>query len=305
MPPVTIHLVILNDEKSFLAALESLSKDQRPIYVGKAHHWTVQPEDISVKVLLGDDPKTIKWEYAILNHTMNTDDALALPAVFSEHIKHKWSISAHTPPGMLEHYLSGAAERANPTGPTLPTGWSSIDHSGLDASIPPHDLVDSLALKSHALGSDRKKNPPVVLKDFIRIFGTKHTGPIQMLNLDSCLPGQRPRFYDYITAFQKSLGARYGGAGLPLQNVTDWSSRATEGEMNIAEAEKSVKGYGSAEGEKVGWEDTALVWYPSIWHFAKLLDDPEYAEADRKFKRGVLRDGPILCCIEVVVRYDD
>ena len=74
--------------------------------------------------------------------------------------------------------------------------------------------------------------------------------------------------------------------------------------MTIAEAEKSAKGYGGAEGEKVGWKDTALVWYPSIWHFGELLGDPEYEETDRKFKRGVLRDGSILCCTEVVVEYD-
>jgi len=44
-----------------------------------------------------------------------------------------------------------------------------------------------------------------------------------------------------------------------------------------------------------------LVWYPSIWHFGKLLDDLDYAEADRKFKVGVVLDNPILCCTEVVL----
>jgi len=30
-----------------------------------------------------------------------------------------------------------------------------------------------------------------------------------------------------------------------------------------------------------------------------MLDDPEYAAADRKYKIGVLRDGPLIMCTEV------
>jgi hypothetical protein len=73
--------------------------------------------------------------------------------------------------------------------------------------------------------------------------------------------------------------------------VTDWSSRAAEG-VEVADPKAGGSGV---------WEDVALVWYPSLWHFAKLLDDPDYAVADRTFKQGVLRDNPILCCTEVVL----
>lgn len=68
--------------------------------------------------------------------------------------------------------------------------------------------------------------------------------------------------------------------------VTDWSSRASEG-AKVADPQAGGSGV---------WEDVALVWYPSLWHFAKLLDDPDYADADRKFKVGAVRDNPILCC---------
>ena len=74
-------------------------------------------------------------------------------------------------------------------------------------------------------------------------------------------------------------------------SVTNWSSRVAEG----AEAADP-----QANGSGV-WEDAALVMYPSIWHFGKLLDDSDYAEADRKFKVGVVLDNPILCCTEVVL----
>ena len=71
--------------------------------------------------------------------------------------------------------------------------------------------------------------------------------------------------------------------------VQEWSSRKDEGSA-VADPEKGGSGV---------WEDVGLVWYPSIWHFAGMLADEEYAEADRKWKRGVLADNPILCCEEI------
>jgi hypothetical protein len=303
MAPVTVHLVVPKEANIFIKAVSQLKKDDRPIYVGKAHHWVVQPEVISNAALLGAGKRTIKWEYVIVNKIFGADE-LALPNGLGGHVQHRWSIAAATlPDGMLESY-DEANEKQIATKAPLPQGWNADDHSALDASEPPTDLVDSLALKSFTLGADRGSEQPVVLKDFIRTFGKSYSGPIQMLNLDSCNPGQRSRLYDYIVAFGSSVGVKYGGAGVPMQNVTAWTSRSDEGEKTIAEAEKSEKGYGKEGGEVVGWEDTALVWYPSIWHFGKLLDDEEYAAADRKYKQGVLRDGPILCCTQIHVKYE-
>ena len=119
-----------------------------------------------------------------------------------------------------------------------------------------------------------------------------HQGPVSMFNLVACIPAQRPRFFGYIAAFAESVGSRYGGeAQLLGAGATDWSSREAEG-LEVADPKAGGSGV---------WEDVALVWYPSLWHFAKLLDDGDYAAADREFKVSVLKDNPILCCTEVVL----
>jgi hypothetical protein len=114
-----------------------------------------------------------------------------------------------------------------------------------------------------------------------------------MFNIIARQPGQRMCYFDYIAAFRDSIGSRYGGNPQFLgPGVADWSSRKAEGKEV-----PDPKAGGSAV-----WEDTALVCYPSIWHVGKMLDDPDYAEADRKFKMGVVHDDPILCCAEIVLR---
>lgn len=106
-----------------------------------------------------------------------------------------------------------------------------------------------------------------------------------MFNLLSYLPEQRPRYLQYVAAFQESVGIKYGGEPVVLGfGVHDWSSRKEE------------------EGKEEGrWEDTALIYYPSLWHFGKMSDDEAYVEVDRKFKQGVLRDNPLMCCTEVEI----
>lgn len=295
MAPTTFHLLTVKDADAFITALGSLPRTNRPLYVGRCHHWIHEPRDLSTAALLGT-----KWEYHIIHHT-SSPDSLALPPGMEEHVTAKWSIAGETPESILETYHSTHEARLSAPVTPLPSGWSAEDHSGLDASIPPPDLEASLALKSYPLGSNRDTDKRIVLKDFIRSFGVLHKGPVQMLNLLSCLPGQRPRIYAYFQAFGESVGKKYDGAAMiPQFGVTDWMTRKEEGELTIAEA----KNYGTEEGEKVGWEDAALVWYPSLWHFAKLLDDSAYAEADRKFKQGVLRDNPILMCSEVYIEYE-
>jgi hypothetical protein len=52
-----------------------------------------------------------------------------------------------------------------------------------------------------------------------------------------------------------------------------------------------------------GCEDAGLIWYPTLWHFATLLDDPTYAAADRNLMVDALRDLQTLCCTWLERRY--
>ncbi|KAK5704976.1 hypothetical protein LTR97_002090 [Elasticomyces elasticus] len=306
MAPVTLHLIIADQPKDFLNALRALPPASRPLYIGSVHHWMHAPTTLSTAALLGNGETITQWHFLII-YPASSPESLDLPSGLQHHVREKWSITAGVSDDLLANFAAAQAKRVSNAVPPLPAGWSATDYSGLDASIPPADVEASLALEAYSFGSNNTSDSPVVLKDWIRAFGTKHTGPVQMLNLDCCNPGRRPDFYSYIMAFSASVGSRYGGDATVLsfgQDVTEWSTRKEEGELTVAEAKESEKGYGTRKGQVAGWEDVALVWYPSIWHFAKLLDDPEYAEADRKFKVGVLRDGPIVCCTEVEMNYE-
>lgn len=288
MAAVTFHLISVNDEQAFLELVRSAPADTKPHYIGHCEHWIHSPKT-SLDAFTGSGPEMQRWDYLLIANA-EADNALTLPTYLQDNtsILSHWSITA---PSDLSTLSDDNARRASFTPVTLPPGWSPSDFSRLSASVPPTDLEASLALTAIPLGSS-KQSPPIDLKTFISKFGTAHTGPVGMFNIIACQPGQRSRFYGYVAAFSESIGSRYGGEAQYLgAGVTDWSSRKAEG------AETADP---NAGGSAV-WEDIALVWYPSIWHFGKLLDDPDYAEADRKFKVGVIHDNPILCCTEVVL----
>ncbi|KAK0268057.1 hypothetical protein LTR91_001584 [Friedmanniomyces endolithicus] len=305
MAPVTFHLIITQQPKGFLSALQNLPHASRPLYVGEVNHWIHAPSTLSTAALLGSTDTVTKWQHLLIHQT-STPDSLALPTGLDEHVKEKWSITAEVSDDLLATYAAAQAKRLSNPIPPLPTCWSATNHSGLDAATAPPDLEASIALEAHPLGSNKKTDSPVVLRDWLRAFGTRHAGPVQVFNLLSYNPGRRQDFYGYLAAFAGFAGSKYGGEGAILHighEVGDWSSREDEGVMTVKEATESAKGYGTKDGPLVGWEDVALVWYPSIWHFAKMLDDPEYAEADRKYKVGVMRDGPLCCCTELEMEH--
>ena len=288
MAPITFHLISVNDENAFLETVRSAPVHATPHYVGHCEHWIHSPK-ASLDALTGSGPEMQKWDYLVIGNA-ETKDPLALPSYLQDNttttILNHWSITA---PDDLSTPSDDDARKATP--PILPPGWSPSDHSSLTASVPPSDVEASLALTATPLGAS-KQDPPKDLKSFISEFGQSHTGPVSMFNIIACNPDKRSSYFNYIAAFRESVGSRYGGgAQFFAPGATDWSSRVSEG-VEVADSKANGSGV---------WEDFALVWYPSIWHFGKMLDDPDYAEADRKFKVGVIHDNPILCCTEVAL----
>lgn len=227
-----------------------------------------------------------KWDYLFITKASGAN-SFTIPYDLMSSIENNWSITSEISDDQLENIKSAEQTRRAAPIPDLPRGWDASDHTGLDAAQPPPDLEASLALSAHPLGAD-KDAEPLGLKEFIRTFGSEHTAPVNMLNLLSFVPGQVSRYLQYIEAFTSSTGIKYGGQPyLYAPGAPDWTSKPQEAEQ---------------EG---GWERLALVWYPSIWHFGKMLDDSEYADVDRKFKQGSLRDNPLICCTEVDVEYID
>lgn len=298
MAPTNFHLITALDPSTFLSSVRSLPVGERPLYVGKPVHWIHEPK-LSVDHLHSNNATVIPWDYLVVSKSSSAKP-LSLPPSLESHIDQIWSITAEVADAMLDTYTTAHTARLSEQVVELPVGWSPTNHSGLDVSVAPADLEASLTLTSFPLGSNTRTTHPIVLKDWIRDFGRQHNSPIGMFNILSSQIAQRQRLYGYFAHFTESIGMRYGGQPQFLGlGVLEYSSRKEEGELSAAEA---VAG---DEEKQAGWQDVGLIWYPSIWHFAKLLDDPDYAEADRKFKQGVLRDGPILCCMEVDLVYDN
>ena len=282
MAQTTFSLLVLNDnvkEEAFVSAVRDLPRSDRPLFVGKCQHWIHAPH-LSAAALAGNGNTLQKWDFLIVNKA-------TLPKTVSSLAEKTWSITAPVDDNQLANYSEAQRTRLSTSAPPLPDGWSPKDHSGLDAAVPPPDLELSLALSSFSLGSSTDDGQkPVLLTEFVRDFGVQYTGAVSMFNLLSYLPDGRPRYFEYVAAFTASVGSKYGGdAMFHGLGVSDWSSKADDVRLD----------------PNAFWYDTALIHYPSIWHFGKLLDDPDYMDVDRRFKQGVLRDNPIMCCTEIDV----
>lgn len=285
MAPALFHLITLKasiNEGMFLDAVRSLPASDRPVYLGQTRHWIHSPH-LSTEALTGRGDMMQRWDYLMVNKAV-TPKQLAIPDALSSLVDQQWSISKDVPDEQLDEYQQAKQKRDGATVPPLPAGWSPKDHTGIDAAEPPADLEASLALSSYRLGATKDMSNKPVLKAWTVDFGSHHTGIIHMFNLLSYMPEGIPRYMKYVAAFTESVGSKYGGdpVFIGFDGECNWSSKQKEGNE-----------------VGVGWEHVALIQYPSIWHFAKMLDDPSYMEVDRKFKSGALRDNPLICCTEI------
>src|SRR3569833_1031042 len=278
MAGTTFYLVLLKqeaDSDAFISGLSALRDPERPSWIGKCLHWVHEPH-LSVKALQGSGERMKTWDYLLVFPSIK----MQLPNAIEIFVADGWSISSASI--MVDAVSTPRA--AKPI--ELRPGWSAEDCSGLDAAESPADLEMTLAVRSHAFGST-KSAAGTPLRDTIRALGTSSPGPIAMFGLLSYLPGQRERYFQYVDAFSRELAPANGGEPLVVATgATDWSSKA---EVQA----------GDQEGE---WEDFALIYYPSIWHFGNMLAEPLFAELDRRYKLGAVRNNALMCCTEVPLR---
>jgi hypothetical protein len=278
MAQVAFHLLSIRqevDSKSFIEALRALPQHEKPLWVGQCHHWIHEPH-LSQNSLLGDGPTVKSWDYVVA-FKASEPDSLAIPTDINALTASKWSIITDAEEPLIEALAARLESLSSHPGPQLPPGWSAEDHKGLDESEAPADLVMSLAATSRPLrpGASTAR---IDLKSFTRSFGTSNPGPIAMFNLLSFVPGKKQEYFNYVAGFGD---ISYGGEPLVFGfDVKTWTSRAEDMAAGV-------------------WNGAALVWYPSIWNFAKMLDDPRYAELDRRYKHGVIVDNPLICCTRV------
>lgn len=103
--------------------------------------------------------------------------------------------------------------------------------------------------------------------------------PISMLNLLAFTPGKEDQYKKYGTEFSSKVGADYGGAVKVVGRV--------------------IEGAELDDARRQGWDEVAFVHYPSLRHFAAMLQSKAYQAVNRQYRLGALRDTFILCVVEI------
>ncbi len=115
------------------------------------------------------------------------------------------------------------------------------------------------------------------LRTFLATFSAKYAGTVTMFNFLSFHEGMFPQYQRYIEAFTETLGPVYGAAPRMFGPVM-----------------KSEGGEAAETWDSIGW-----VHYSGAANFGRMLEGDMYKELDRKFKKGVVRDNPILLVVEL------
>ncbi|KAH6721942.1 hypothetical protein BKA61DRAFT_700978 [Leptodontidium sp. MPI-SDFR-AT-0119] len=119
------------------------------------------------------------------------------------------------------------------------------------------------------------------LRSFLASFSAKYGGPVTMFNFLTFHEGMFPRYQMYMNAFLEDLGPKYGVAGRFVGSIV----KNGDGEEESEAAET--------------WDMMAGVHYPGAANFGRMLEDEAYKRLDRMYKKGVVRDNPILLMVEL------
>ncbi|KAH7357046.1 hypothetical protein BKA65DRAFT_496099 [Rhexocercosporidium sp. MPI-PUGE-AT-0058] len=174
-----------------------------------------------------------------------------------------WSFNAD----IEDQWTTNYAERnstllhanTTPTPPFLPNPETPSDPNEEEVEFP---LTDSL-------------------RAFLADFSAKYAGPVTMFNFLKCHEGTFPRYQLYMNAFLEDLGPKYGVAGRFVGSLM----KNEEGEEESEASEK--------------WDMIAGVHYPGAANFGRMLEDEAYKRLDRMYKKGVVKDNPILLMVEL------
>lgn len=151
---------------------------------------------------------------------------------------------------------------------------SAFLHVGGDP-IPPFPLEPSTAPDPNEEEVELPLTKP--LRTFLANFSAKYSGPVTMFNFLSFYEGMFPQYQRYIEAFSETLVPAYGAAPRMLGSMV-----------------KSEGGEAAEKWDMIGW-----VQYPGAANFGRMLEGGTYKELDRKYKKGVVKDNPILLIVEL------
>lgn len=114
------------------------------------------------------------------------------------------------------------------------------------------------------------------LRGLLAKFSAEYAGSVTMFNLLKFHEGMFSQYQKYIDGFVEVLGPKYSAQPRLLGPL--------------------LKG-GNGVEEK--WDMVGWIHYPGAANFGRMLEDEAYKSLDRKYKKGVVRDNPILLMVEL------
>ncbi|PVH83785.1 hypothetical protein DL98DRAFT_512941 [Cadophora sp. DSE1049] len=261
MVPHTVHLFSIPDANE-ASSIQSLWKHTpKPLTVAKAHYF-VSTSHLSST--LQNDPSTNTSLFNLV--TILPGSSIPVPQSIT-------SISTKTLTFNIDiedHWIANYTERN-----------SALLH-GNKTPIPPFPLTPTSPPDPNEEEVEFPLTPS--LRTFFADFSAKYAGPVTMFNFLSFHDGMFPQYQKYMDAFIKDLGPRYGAAPRLVGEIVK-----TGGEG------------GDRKGNEVAekWEKMAFVHYDGAANFGRMLEDELYKGLDRMYKRGVVKDNPILLVVEL------
>ncbi|KAF4554248.1 Hypothetical protein D9617_5g071250 [Elsinoe fawcettii] len=143
-------------------------------------------------------------------------------------------------------------------------------------------LTGALDTKLDPVPADSQK---LELSDDLRRFMEEFTQsrkinqPVTMLNLLCFKPNSQKQYATYGQHFQTAGGRRGGNAKIVGSVVRD-----------------------DSKASKKGWDEIALVHYPSIQHFCDMAAGADYQDINRTYRLPSLEDTILLCTTEMQLK---
>lgn len=266
MPSATAHLIALHPTTTPATFITT-----QPPYIIKdrPYGWIHTPTTQHKSQLT-----TPTWDLFLL--TASASFPSGLNPSLSSHI----SVTIDIPKDQHATLLSQIDQRPTPAEntPPLPTEWQEETGPSPYGRIPAHAVFAPL---------DQETSPGELRLD-ARMASFLSTAlppsirdsPFCGFNLLKYRDGSRSVHDNYMVGFKANLGPRSGGTVRYMGAVEKYEIRGEDG------------------GER--WDDSALVQYDSVWHFAYMLSTDVYRGLDEEKVRGV-EDTGILLISEVGV----
>jgi hypothetical protein len=183
-----------------------------------------------------------------------------LPSSLQDLIQHQWTVRAGVPSRLLQDFDKKNENLLKPKKKDVRPLTGSLDKPRIASSAQGLELSPEL-------------------KEWISDFGKTEQGnsAVSMLNLLAFKPGLKEEYLKYGAEFAKSIGSRRGGDAKIVGGVL----------------------HGGEKDDGDGWDEMALAYYPSIWHFADMLASEDYQSVNQKYRVQSLKDTFILCTSEV------